>query len=81
MASHTVAMLIGGVGLQEILLILLILVILFGGRKIPELARGLGRGVSEFKRGMHDTSSDEPPSPPSPPPGSGNQPRDKNDRS
>jgi sec-independent protein translocase protein TatA len=64
MASHAVAFLIGGVGLQEILLILLILVILFGGRKIPELARGLGRGVSEFKRGMSDTSSDDHPAQP-----------------
>ncbi len=78
MTSHTMAMLIGGIGLQEILLILLILVILFGGRKIPELARGLGRGVSEFKRGMHDTSSDQPPSPP---PGGGEPTNHKNNRS
>ena len=53
MVPHVTPLLIGGVGLQEILLILLIFVILFGGKKIPELARGLGRGVSEFKRGMN----------------------------
>ncbi len=64
MAYHAVPLLIGGVGLQEILLILLILVVLFGGRKIPELARGLGRGISEFKRGMHEPADPNPPTPP-----------------
>ena len=64
MVSHRVPLLIGGVGLQEILLVLLILVILFGGRKIPELARGLGRGVSEFKRGMHAPPDEDQPTPP-----------------
>lgn len=44
----------GSLGIQEILIILLILLLLFGGRKIPELARGLGRGISEFKRGVHE---------------------------
>ena len=43
--------------IKEILLILLIVLILFGGKKIPELMRGLGRGVKEFKEGM---SGDEP---------------------
>ncbi|HEY8399875.1 MAG TPA: twin-arginine translocase TatA/TatE family subunit [Cytophagaceae bacterium] len=38
-----------GVGMQEILVILLIVLILFGAKKIPELARGLGRGIREFK--------------------------------
>jgi len=47
-----------GLGAQEILLILLVLVLLFGARKIPEIARGLGRSVSEFKKGMRE--SDEP---------------------
>ncbi len=64
MTPHMMPLLIGGVGLQEILLILLILVILFGGRKIPELARGLGRGVSEFKRGMNEPSNPDQPKPP-----------------
>ena len=64
MTPHTMPLLIGGVGLQEILLILLILVILFGGRKIPELARGLGRGISEFKRGMNEPSNPDQPKPP-----------------
>ena len=41
--------LIGGLGTGEIVLIVLALLLLFGGKKIPELMRGLGRGVKEFK--------------------------------
>jgi len=37
------------IGITEILLILLIVLLLFGGRKIPELMKGLGRGIKEFK--------------------------------
>ena len=39
----------GRFGITEILLILLIVLLLFGGRKIPELMKGLGRGIKEFK--------------------------------
>lgn len=39
-------------GLPEILLVLVIVLLLFGGRKIPELMKGLGRGVKEFKDGV-----------------------------
>ena len=39
----------GGLGGQEILLILLVILIFFGAKKIPELARGLGKGIREFK--------------------------------
>jgi sec-independent protein translocase protein TatA len=39
----------GRIGITEILLILLIVLLLFGGRKIPELMKGLGRGIKEFK--------------------------------
>ena len=42
--------LFGGLGPWEIALILLAILLLFGGRKLPELARGLGRGLREFKR-------------------------------
>ena len=42
-------MFIGNIGATEIILILLIIMLLFGGRKIPELMRGLGRGMKEFK--------------------------------
>lgn len=42
----------GNIGFREILVILLILVILFGARRIPELARSLGKGINEFKGGL-----------------------------
>jgi sec-independent protein translocase protein TatA len=45
---------IGGIGAQELLLILLIILLLFGARKIPEIARGLGKSVAEFKKGTKD---------------------------
>ena len=40
----------GIVGPQEIIVILIIVLLLFGGRKIPELMKGLGKGMSEFKK-------------------------------
>lgn len=43
-----------GLGMQEILLIALIVLLLFGGKKIPELMRGLGKGVKSFKEGLND---------------------------
>ncbi len=46
---HTTLAFVGGLGGWEILLIVLVLVIFFGAKKIPELARGLGRGIREFK--------------------------------
>ena len=43
-----------GLGGQEILLIALVVLLLFGGAKIPELMRGLGKGVKSFKEGMKE---------------------------
>lgn len=43
----------GRVGMTEIIVIALIVLLLFGGRKIPELMKGLGRGVKGFKDGMN----------------------------
>jgi sec-independent protein translocase protein TatA len=40
----------GDIGFTEILLILLVIVLLFGGRKIPELMKGIGQGMKEFKK-------------------------------
>jgi sec-independent protein translocase protein TatA len=40
----------GKIGFTEILLILLVVVLLFGGRKIPELMKGIGQGMKEFKK-------------------------------
>ena len=42
------------IGWQEILLILLIALLLFGAKKIPDLARGLGKGIREFRKGMSE---------------------------
>jgi len=39
----------GGLGAPEIILIIIAILLLFGGKKIPELMRGLGKGVKEFK--------------------------------
>lgn len=45
---------IGGLGVPEILLIALVVLLFFGGKKIPEMMRGLGKGVRSFKEGMND---------------------------
>jgi sec-independent protein translocase protein TatA len=47
------------IGLPDILLILAVLLLLFGARKLPELARSLGRSTKEFKQGMRDGSAGE----------------------
>jgi sec-independent protein translocase protein TatA len=47
-----------GLGTQEIILIVLAVLLLFGGKKIPELMRGLGRGVKEFKDGQKEDPKD-----------------------
>lgn len=51
-------LLIGNVGTGEILIIALIVLLLFGGKKIPELMRGLGKGVKSFKDGMSDVEKE-----------------------
>lgn len=45
-------------GMPEIILIALAILLLFGGKKIPELMRGIGKGVSEFKKGVKDIEED-----------------------
>lgn len=49
MALNTVFAFLGDIGTGEIMLILLVVLLLFGAKKIPELARGMGRGIREFK--------------------------------
>ena len=49
--------LILGIGTQELLFIALIVLLLFGGKKIPELMKGLGKGVRSFKEGMNDVEN------------------------
>lgn len=50
-------LLILGIGTQELLIICVIVLLLFGGKKIPELMKGLGKGVKSFKDGMNDVES------------------------
>ncbi len=47
-----------GIGTQEIILIVLVVLIFFGAKKIPELMKGLGKGVSEFKKGMNEVQNE-----------------------
>jgi sec-independent protein translocase protein TatA len=49
----------GKIGFTEILLILLVVVLLFGGRKIPELMKGIGQGMKEFKKASKYDPDDE----------------------
>ena len=49
---------LGNLGAGEIILIILVILILFGAKKIPELARGIGKGMSEFKKGMKDVEDE-----------------------
>lgn len=49
---------IGGLGFQEVLLIALVVLLFFGGKKIPEMMKGLGKGVKAFKDGMKDLETD-----------------------
>ena len=50
---------VGGIGTSEMLLIVLALLLLFGGKKLPELMRGAGRGIREFKDAVNTPSNDE----------------------
>lgn len=63
MMMTNILALIGGLGVPEILLIALVVLLFFGGKKIPEMMRGLGKGVRSFKEGMNDiekTVNDDP---------------------
>ncbi len=50
---------IGGIGWGEILIIALIVLLFFGGKKIPEMMKGLGKGVKSFKDGMNGIDDDK----------------------
>jgi len=49
---------LGNLGTGEILVIALIVLLLFGGKKIPELMRGIGKGVKSFKDGLNEVEND-----------------------
>lgn len=55
--------LLAGLGPTEIILILVALLLLFGGRKIPELMRGMGRGMKEFEDARKGSDADKKPQP------------------
>ena len=49
---------LGFIGTQEGIIIAIIVLLLFGGKKIPELMRGIGKGIRSFKDGMDDVKSE-----------------------
>jgi sec-independent protein translocase protein TatA len=68
--------LLGWIGMPEALLIMVVLLVFFGAKKLPELAKGLGTGIKEFKKATSEVTqdinraidSDVPPAPPAPKP-------------
>ena len=63
---------LGGIGTWEIILIFLVILLLFGSKRIPEIAKGMGKGITEFKRAIRDVQEEietnvESKSPPPPP--------------
>lgn len=55
---YTILGFLGGVGMQEILIIGLFILLFFGAKKIPEFMKGLGKGIREFKDGVKDVKKD-----------------------
>lgn len=51
-------LLIGNLGMGELIIIFVIILLLFGAKKIPDLMKGLGRGVRSFKEGMNEVKND-----------------------
>ena len=51
--------LIFGFGAQEMIIILVVVLILFGGTKLPQLMRGMGTGIKEFKQAVKDVDDDD----------------------
>lgn len=47
-----------GIGLQELLVVFLVVLLLFGAKRIPDIATGLGRGIRDFKKAVKDTQDE-----------------------
>lgn len=47
-----------GIGLPELVLIFVVVLLLFGAKRLPEMARGMGKGISEFKKALKDTTDE-----------------------
>ncbi|KAF0131545.1 MAG: sec-independent protein translocase protein TatA [Bacteroidetes bacterium] len=54
------SILLGVIGPAQVVIIVLVIVLLFGGKKIPELMRGIGKGVKEFKDGINGIDEKDP---------------------
>ncbi len=54
----SILLFLGGVGMQEILLIGIFVLVFFGAKKIPEFMKGMGKGVREFKEGIKEIKND-----------------------
>jgi sec-independent protein translocase protein TatA len=50
---------LGGLGPTELIIIFLIVLVLFGARRIPDIAKGLGRGIKDFKSALQEDSDDD----------------------
>ena len=64
--SPMLAGILGPLGLPELIIILVIVLLLFGSTKIPQIMRGMGSGIGEFKKGLKE--GDQEPAKPEPPP-------------
>lgn len=51
-------LLFGGLGWPEIIIIALVVLLLFGGKKIPELMKGIGKGIRSFKEGVNEVKAE-----------------------
>lgn len=69
----SILLFLGGIGMQELLIIGLFILIFFGARKIPDFMKGLGKGVREFKEGVKDVKKDV--EDPTPEPGKVEEPK------
>jgi len=56
--SNAIVGFLPSLGMPEIIIILVAMLLLFGGKKLPELARGLGKGLRQFKEEVHSVKSD-----------------------
>ena len=59
LAEPLIALLVGPLGMQELIIILVIALVIFGGKKIPELGRGLGDGIRQFKSSLKGEDAGE----------------------
>ena len=55
---NSILLLFGNLGTTELIIIVVIILLLFGGRKIPELMKGIGKGIRSYKEGLEDVKSE-----------------------